>query len=455
MANNDRKTLAKSTRPLKNPGRSPGGRLGQRIGRDAHDRARDGHDDPQAGSGTPGGGTGPEPDRPVPLTDLEIPPAKFLLLEVPNFNRAEDPAEQMGSYLRLGSVPDPWMAGVPDAPRATGEDLAAYAWYFLDDERKRDGSPDFVPVEERIEETDRLHLKGGWRDHSDGNRISTTRGDKVEVIRGNYKMIVLGRRDEPVGWDASGGHLEGVGASSCIEWVQTFDGTWKTVETSEKGDTDVTQHGNSINRNFGEHQTNITGSEDEMRPAQDDEGKPVSVPSPNPILLDRTWARKIESYTGSAGFKIPLIHDETWARVLESRTRADEMSDDTEVKGRMTTTTVAGTLEDTTIVGLLSSVTLGNTVNLAVGDTASINVGRMANITVGQMLEVTVALMVDIFVGGALSVSVGPRQEISLLNATEVSPNRQEVAGTVARTVGAEVATGGIYKGTYGMMLLG
>lgn len=36
--------------------------------------------------------------------------------------------------------------------------------------------------------------KGGWWDHSNGgNRISTTKGDKVESVKGNYKMIVLGR----------------------------------------------------------------------------------------------------------------------------------------------------------------------------------------------------------------------------------------------------------------------
>ncbi|APR85977.1 Putative cell-wall-anchored protein SasA (LPXTG motif) [Minicystis rosea] len=234
--------------------------------------------------------------------------AKYLLLDVPNWNRAEDEADQMGSYLRLGSVPDPSIAGAHDAPRATGEDLAAYATTFLDDDRVRDGCPGFVPVEERKAETARLHTKGGWRDHSDGNRVTTTRGDKVEVIRGNYQLVVLGRQDEAggaTGWDVSGGHIEGVGGKSSIEWKQSEDGSWKTHEASERGDTHVIQHGKSVNRNYGESQDNTTGSEDEMRPSWDPEGKPVFVFAPNPTITDRTWARQIDSYTGSSACRVP------------------------------------------------------------------------------------------------------------------------------------------------------
>src|SRR5690606_32659996 len=59
---------------------------------------------------------------------------------------------------------------------------------------------------ERLAESAKLHARGGWRDHSDGNRITTTYGDKVEVIRGNYKMVILGRQDDPgeaMGWEAA------------------------------------------------------------------------------------------------------------------------------------------------------------------------------------------------------------------------------------------------------------
>ncbi len=50
----------------------------------------------------------------------------------------------------------------------------------------------------RQAETLSLLTKGGWWDHSDGNRVSTTMGDKIEVIQGNYKLVVLGRQPAPV-----------------------------------------------------------------------------------------------------------------------------------------------------------------------------------------------------------------------------------------------------------------
>lgn len=50
--------------------------------------------------------------------------------------------------------------------------------------------------------------RGGWRDHTDGNRITTVRGDRVDVVVGNYKRVVFGRNDVgPSSWEASGGHI--------------------------------------------------------------------------------------------------------------------------------------------------------------------------------------------------------------------------------------------------------
>jgi hypothetical protein len=97
-----------------------------------------------------------------------------------------------------------------------------------------------------------LHTKGGWRDHSDGNRITTTLGDKVEVIRGNYKLIVLGRQDfnphatppiSPAGMELSGGlidtnssdlltpatsttNLDQTLLNTEYVWEQASDGSW-------------------------------------------------------------------------------------------------------------------------------------------------------------------------------------------------------------------------------------
>ncbi len=94
-------------------------------------------------------------------------------------------------------------AGVPPVGTGTtAEDLRYTA----------SSKPLFFPDDYRTLESSQLHTKGGWRDHTDGNRITTTRGDKVEVIRGNYKLIVLGRQDQTkpkyAGMDLSGGQSD-------------------------------------------------------------------------------------------------------------------------------------------------------------------------------------------------------------------------------------------------------
>ena len=267
--------------------------------REQAERDCDNRQDALGNAGDMTGDGAARPPRPPPT---DITPNRYLLLDIPNYNGAEAEADQMSSYLRLGTVEDVNLAGNPDAPRATGEDLASIVTSFLDDERRRDGCPDFVTEEARKAETARLHYKGGWRYYSDGNRITTTRGDKVQVIRGSYKLVVLGRQDAPhggAGLDVSGGHIEGLGAKSCIEWVQTFDGTWKVTETSEKGDTDTTQHGNSVSRSYGDIIHSTTGSDDETRPGVDASGAPTLSPRrtpPSPMTRGRSASSRTRDW---------------------------------------------------------------------------------------------------------------------------------------------------------------
>jgi prepilin-type processing-associated H-X9-DG protein len=426
----------------------------------------------------PGEGSTGAPGQAPSAGSAASTPARYLLLEVPNFNNATDPTQQMGSYLRLGTVPDPAIAGQPDAPASSGEDLASYAnvahldghvTELLDDERVRDGCPDFVSVAARKAESAILHTKGGWRDHSDGNRITTTRGDKIEVIRGNYKLVVLGRQDDAgagAGWDVSGGHIEGLGIKSCIEWVQTFDGTWKTIETSEKGDSDMTQHGNSVSRNYGEIITSSTGSEDEMRPTFDAENDFVQdVPAPNPHITDRTWARVMESYTGSAACPVPLVVNETWAETMTSKTDVRSMSDETHVSGTMSSkttvdgamssTTMAGSMSDTTIAGTMMNVNLAAMTNINVGNNANITVGGIENLNVGAMLDVTIAANLQLSLSGGVSINLGPKVDYTFPEALNLSPSKSEVTGESTSVAGVTSYVAGVYQVTAGMILLG
>ncbi|WP_437779198.1 hypothetical protein [Sorangium sp. So ce1097] len=379
---------------------------------------------------------------------------KYLLIEVPNFNDAASEAEAMGSYLRLGAVKDPSLAANPGAPRATGEDLAARVTSFIDDTRKRDGCPDFIPEAERQAETARLHTKGGWRDHSDGNRITTTRGDKVEVIKGNYRMLVLGRQEDTAGWDVSGGHIQDATdlwtAATTIEWVQNYNGTWKVTEKTEKGDVDTTYHGDTFDRFYGNKQTSITGSE------------APTAERPNPTCLSSTWAQRIESYTGSAACPVPQILDETWADQIASKTTATAISDETTAQTISSTTsatsisdeTTASTVSSTTTASLVSdttigevqSVTIGNTSDVTIGNAASITVGATEDVTIGGLVELTIAAMLEVSLTAGVSINMGPKAELNLTNRQELSQFRTNVKNICSSVSSAESVSTGAYN---------
>ena len=101
------------------------------------------------------------------------------------------------SIKRRTARSTPWPAipttcsASPTTP-ATGraKDANEQRYLYGDDTQSNTGS-------NRQKETLALLTKGGWWDHTDGNRVTTTTGDKVEVIQGNYKMVVLGRQPLP------------------------------------------------------------------------------------------------------------------------------------------------------------------------------------------------------------------------------------------------------------------
>jgi hypothetical protein len=113
----------------------------------------------------------------------------------------------------------------------------------------------------------------GWRDHTEGHRITTTRGDKIEVVGGNYKLFVLGRGSGTVHTDWSGGHLvdtmEAAGNITSINWrkVPTGDDDdergWQWVEETVKGNVIQRFHGTHKTEHYGDEIITIIGRSDE------------------------------------------------------------------------------------------------------------------------------------------------------------------------------------------------
>ncbi len=337
---------------------------------------------------------------------------------------------------------------------------------------------------QRRVESARLYARGGWRDHSDGNRISTTWGDKVEVVRGNYKMIVLGRQNNPaqaMGWEASGGHIQDYapgtmpGASFWLEWINdprfyaTGDGgdgrkgAWLLVNTTENVYQYARTAGNLRNENWGDIHEDYIGSEtppaghatfstadadgtgghgiaDDRKlgglnympitPSNDRDqmGKVRS----NPHIIEKTWARRIDSHTGSKACPVPDIQERTWADKIDGRTgasdyRVGEILDETWANKTSELVDVTGMIESNTRAGNIFEATTAGTIwgaTTAAMSTSLDTIGVHTEVHLGGLhmeAEVGIAhitlelgMKYDFQIAGGFEVKTGPYKELTV-----------------------------------------
>lgn len=342
--------------------------------------------------------------------------------------------------------------------------------------------PGYVPIADRKAETAKLHTRGGWRDHTDGNRIVTTRGDKVEVIRGNYRLVVLGRYDDPrdaegrsilPGWDASGGHIDEtslvVAQKTEIAWKRRHGGTWHTLETTTKSDTHVVSTGDSESHFFGHHRRTQVGSEHPTGAWHEPEDCAGGCRG-NPKVLSRVWASDLDSQTGSEACRVPVIEDITWATTLRAETHAhdlvdriwaDTMAMKSNIAGAMRMTTKADTMSTlieadtfdiTTTSALTLALTMGNVDNYQLGACTNVTVGTSSDLMLGAQTNLTAGATVDLTLGASADVCVGARATLSIggtlsLQAGAVSDNSSAANLELALLTRSKLAPVVVFQG--------
>ena len=309
---------------------------------------------------------------------------KHLELIVPNYDQSGSVPGSPLTYFRMGAD---FQGDDPDPPEAArGNELLA-GMQFKDDHRaptrpgktyvKETGAElvsggvdyrsDLTAEVLALESQGATHTRGGWRDHTDGNRISTTRGDCVEVVRGNYKLVVLGRvadhwesaNNPNVGrsWlESSGGHNHAStstpGEVQTISWTENEDGTWRVKEQTDKGNVLSFVIGRSEEHYFGPSIISTVGC-----------GAP-GVPEKRPIRGD-----------GAAdphAPQLPDIESETYACSITnvdtvdlhtSTTVADTIVDKTHISTSKTSVETSADLhESTTYVGALDESLLADVI---------------------------------------------------------------------------------------------
>jgi len=168
----------------------------------------------------------------------------------------------------------------------------------------------------RQKETLTLLTKGGWWDHSDGNRVTTTSGDKIEVIQGNYKLVVLGRQplvpdpgpsalaklaENAFITDVSGGHFQEQYPSptpciKTIEYSQDDDGEWTLYQDNGKGNLITKLSGRTVDLFEGSKREAYVGNATASTGTDPSNGTKMTL---DPVIIAKTWARSTYAQTGS------------------------------------------------------------------------------------------------------------------------------------------------------------
>jgi len=426
---------------------------------------------------------------------------KYFLISVPDFanDPVGDPADDrrsqpMTSFLRLGAfhenasnaggavqrayelaqqakIVSTSQGGPPTLPFGAEVDNITDVGIngrgvFLADQRTKYPEDGTISVENRLEQSAALLSRGGWWDHSDGNRISTTYGDKVEVLRGNFKMVVMHRQDDPEssgGWDVSGGHIQDLGPASMpgasvrLEFRPgTFGqkgglGTWHLENTTNNFNQTSDFAGDFYEHWYGDHKESTTGSEN-PQPFNEALAKPYG----NPEIIEKTWASKIESYTGSAGWRIPTIKEETYALATSSLTDVSgAITETTYCDGAITSKTGSaarrvpalfeetyaissnsksdvGTVNDLTMVGSSMETTIAGalgSLTIAGAQLETEIVGVKGNVSIVPITgEFTLGTKFGLTIGAGVEIQIGPFKEISIPDDDETKLAEQKRA---------------------------
>jgi hypothetical protein len=265
-------------------------------------------------------------------------------------------------------------------PQTSGEDLLAFFGGFIDDKRLRSTggtfNPHGTPPNENAARTAAVAVSSptatasatgagrnlqvtklipdyvGWRDHTDGHRITTTRGDKIEIIGGNYKLVSLGRGTGVASLEMSGGLTvssdEAPGNTTSVTYrpvptVSTESG-WKVVEQVVKGNSVARFHGTKREEFYGDKLISVIGSPDEassgltVGDGQNGDGE-VYVGGTTAATSTTTvssWNSDLSSYAYPTKWdqeddvppklQRPEIHQSTWAASVSEYTRVEGAS---------------------------------------------------------------------------------------------------------------------------------
>lgn len=188
----------------------------------------------------------------------------------------------------------------------------------------------------------------GWRDHTDGHRITTTRGDKIEIVGGNYTVVSLGRGTGVSSLEMSGGITiasdEAPGNTTSVTWrplpSNSSESGWKVVEQVVKGNQVERFHGTKREEFYGDKLVSVIGSPSEntvyltVDPGHNGDPETyVGDTSPYTAAKNVATQGTLETYAFPTKWDLeddtppklqrPDIHSSTWANSIQEYTHVE------------------------------------------------------------------------------------------------------------------------------------
>jgi hypothetical protein len=359
------------------------------------------------------------------------------------------------------------------APGVMGAD-ASYFHGFSDDTRFRDPSEttnidgvDKTCTKQVTQaETLKLLTKGGWWDHTDGNRVTTTGGDKIEVIQGNYKMVVLGREKVPTP-PAKAVPLGRCYAASSQTNLEQLLKDWYAATTQTAKDaiviSNVTVDGTTYDKSDMTLQftyerkletlagtafiTDVSGGHFqeqyptpsvcyktvEWQPSTDGVSRWTLFQSNQTAggniitelglgdIEDRFYVTSKKTRIGKQSQRVPL-DDYTWAKAITGTVDAESITSTTKVSGTVESTTTADkvisttNVGDTTVYSEINKGGLGNIISMTkAGSISNLSAAfHILDMSIGLRTAITVALAREIYLFGKASLCFGVYHDVRI-----------------------------------------
>lgn len=243
----------------------------------------------------------------------------------------------------------------------------------------------------------------GWEDHTSGHRLSTTGGDKLEIVRGKSYVHVLGADD----FDVSEGQ-KAIARSGSDPQAPGFDASQNDAKRPM-----------IVERTWARRQISETWlGVNRVTPASklpiDEQIQLTSFPDViDGESREYTYGKKLSSYTGDADNWIDDVEEHSYVHRSNTFTTADAINDVTMVKGAMAETTLVPFMTSTQISVLLNEVYVGGHTSVEIGGGVELKIGAYYEIFIGVKDELEIGPVKKTNAAGSIYTTLGVKKEIS------------------------------------------